>query len=96
MCTWWKHIAGDEIESLAKRIIFWVCCSDKRLLNDLKYVIDFNHTDTLEVYHSLYNKSSPKRLHFSYPFMIARAQLAVLEFNSVVGSAHRKNKQEDL
>ena len=96
MCTWWVHIAGDEIESLAKRIIIWVCCSDKRLLNDLKYVTDFNHTDTLEVYHSLYNKYSPKRLHFSYPFMIARVQLAVLEFNSVVGSAHRKNKQEDL
>ena len=84
MCTWWVHIAGDEIESLAKKIIIWVCCSDKRLLNDLKYVTDFNHTDTLEVYHSLYNKYSPKRLHFSYPFMIARVQLAVLEFNSVV------------
>ena len=28
--------------------------------------------------------------------MIARAQLAVLDFNSGVGLAHRKNKQGDL
>ena len=58
---------------------------DKRLLNDLKYLTDFNHTGTLEVYYSLYNKYSPKRLHFSYPGMIARAQLGVLDFNSGVG-----------
>ena len=45
----------------------------KRLLNDLKYLTDLNHTGTLEVYHSLYNKYSPKRLHFSYQSMIARA-----------------------
>ena len=69
---------------------------DKRLLNDLKYLTDFNHTDILEVYHSLYNKYSPKRLHFSYPDMIARAQLTVLDFNSGAGLAHRKNKQGDL
>ena len=69
---------------------------DKRLLNDLKYLTDFNHTGTLEVYHSLYNKYSSKRWHFSYPGMIARAQLAVLDFNFGVGSAHCKNKQEDL
>ena len=69
---------------------------DKRLLNDLKYLIDFNHTGALEVYHSLYNKSSPKRLHFSYPVMTARAQLAVPDFNFRVGLAHRKNKQGDL
>ena len=69
---------------------------DKRLLNDLKYLIDFNHTGALEVYHSLYNKCSPKRLHFSYPVMTARAQLTVPDFNFRVGLAHRKNKQGDL
>ena len=57
---------------------------DKRLLNDLKYLTDFNHTGTLEVYNSLYNKFSPKRLHFSSPGMIARAQLAVLDFNHAI------------
>ena len=44
---------------------------DKRLLNDLKYLTYFNHAGTLETYHYLYGKYSPKRLHFSYPFIIA-------------------------
>ena len=69
---------------------------DKRLLNDLKYLIDFNHTGALEIYHSLYNKCSPKRLHFSYLVMTARAQLAVPDFNFRIGLAHRKNKQGGL
>ena len=78
-----------------------VCCSekialDKRLLNDPKYLTVFNHTGTLEVHHSLCNKYSPKPLHFSYPGMIVRVQLAVLDFNSGAGLVHRKNKQEDL
>ena len=68
-------------------------CLNKRLLNDFKYLTNFNHTGTLEVYHSLYNKYSPKCLYFSYPVMIARAQLVVLDFNSGVGLAHRKKKQ---
>lgn len=67
--------------------------SDKNLISDLKHLTHFNHTGTLEVYHSLYNKYSPKRLHFSYPGMIARAQLAVLDFNSGVGLDHATNKQ---
>ena len=69
---------------------------DKWLLNDLKYLTDFNHTGTLEVYHSIYNKYSPKRLQFSYSGVIARAQLAVLDFNSGVGLEQSKNKQGDL
>ena len=55
---------------------------DKYLVRDLKYLTDFNHTGNLEVYHSLYNKYCPKRLHFSYGGTIARSQLAVLDFNS--------------
>ena len=58
--------------------------TDKRLICDLKYLVDFNHTGQLEVYHSLYLKYCPKRLHFSYPGMIARSQLAVMDFNSGV------------
>ena len=69
---------------------------NKRLINDLKYMTDFNHTGTLEIYHSLYNKYSPKSLHFSCPVMIARTQLAAIDFNSGVGLAHRKNKEGDL
>ena len=39
--------------------------TDKSLLGALKFLTKFNHTGTLEVYHSLYKKYSPKRLHFS-------------------------------
>ena len=56
--------------------------ANKRLLSDLRYLTSFNHTGTLEVYHSLYNKYCPKRLHFSYKGMVARSQLAILDFNS--------------
>ena len=35
----------------------------------------------LEIYHSLYNKWAPKRQHFSYPGMLARSQLAIMDFN---------------
>ena len=89
-----KPITTDERETkkfayvALKNIVL-----DKRLLNDLKYLTDFNHTGILDVYHSLYNKYIPKRLHFSYPAMIARVQLSVLDFNSRDGLAHRKNKQ---
>ena len=69
---------------------------NKRLLNDLKYLTDINHTVPLEVYRSPYKKYSPKRLHFSYPVMIARAHLAALDFNSRFSLAHRKNKERDL
>ena len=64
----------------------------KSILKDLKHLTKFSHTGVLEVYHSLYNKYSPKRLHFSYRGMVARAQLAVLDFNSGVGLAQAKTK----
>ena len=70
--------------------------SDKNLISDLKYLTRFSHTGTLEVYHSLYNKYSPKRLHFSYDGMIARAQLAALDFNSGVGLDQARNKKGEL
>ena len=59
--------------------------TDKSLLGALKFLTKFNHTGTLEVYHSVYNKYSPKRLHFSLRGIIARAELAVLDFNCGVG-----------
>ena len=55
--------------------------TDKSLLGALKFLTKFNDTETLEVYHSLYNKYSSKRLHFSLRGMIERAELAVLDFN---------------
>ena len=55
------------------------------LLGDLKHLTNFNHTVTLEVYHSAYNKYCLNQLHFSFPVMIARAELAVLDFNAGMG-----------
>lgn len=69
--------------------------TDKSLVADLAYLTNFSHTGTLEVYHSLYNKYCPKRLHFSYQGMIARSQLAVLDFNSGVGLAQAQTRQGD-
>ena len=48
----------------------------------MEYLTQFKHTGNLEVYHSVINKYSPKRLHFSLYGMIARTQLAVMDFNS--------------
>ena len=59
--------------------------ADPKLLADFPYLTKFNHTGNLEVFHSLYNKYCPKRLHFSYEVMVARSQLAVLDHNSSVG-----------
>jgi hypothetical protein len=55
---------------------------DKTLLKDLEHLTEFSHTGILEVYHSLYNKWLPKSTHFSYHGMLARSQLAALDFNS--------------
>ena len=69
---------------------------EKSLLSDLKYLTNFNHAGTLEVYHSLYNKYCPKRLHFSYEGMIARSLLAVLYFNAGVGLKQAETKLGEL
>ena len=69
---------------------------DNSLIADLKYLTEFSHTGILEVYHSLYNKYCPKRLHFSYKGMIARSQLAILDFNSGVGLSQAKTKKGKL
>ena len=58
--------------------------NSQNLLGDLKHLTNFNHTVTLEVCHSVYNKYYPKQLHFSYPAMIARAELSVLDFSAGV------------
>ena len=49
--------------------------------SDLKYFGELRHTENLEVYHSVINKYCLKRLHFSMNGMIARTQLAVIDFN---------------
>ena len=70
--------------------------TDKNLLGAIKFLTKFNHTGTLEVYHSLYNKYAPKRLHFSLHGMIARTELAALDFNCSVGIGQAKTKSGKL
>ena len=54
---------------------------EKSLLSDLPYLTDFEHMGQLEVYHSLYNKFCRKRSHFGWDGMVARSQLAILDYN---------------
>ena len=63
---------------------------------DVKHLTNFNHTGTLEVYHSVYNKYCPKWLLFSYPGMITKAELAVLDFNADVGLQLAKTNKDEL
>ena len=72
----WLDPRSEAFEAL-QRIIF-----DKSILSDLKYLTEYSHTGTLEVYHSLLNRWIPKSTHFSYTGMYARSQLAILDFNS--------------
>ena len=55
---------------------------NKRTLADMQYLAQFCHTGNLEVFHSVLTKYCPKRIRFSMHGMIARTQLAVLDFNS--------------
>ena len=70
--------------------------TDKTLLADLHYLVDFRHTGQLEVYHSLYNKFCPKRLHFGLNGMVARSQLAVLDYNDGILVGQAVTKQGEL
>ena len=63
---------------------------DKTLLSDLKHFTNFSHTRSLEVYHSTYNKKLPKSTHFSYQGMIARCQLAAIDFDLCSELSNRK------
>ena len=70
--------------------------TNKSLLSDLKYFISFNHAGNLEVYHSLYSKYCPTRLHFFDKVMVARSQLAIMDFNSDVNRKQATTKTGDL
>ena len=59
-----------------QKIVFY-----KTHLGDMKHLTNFSHTGMLEVYHSLYNKWIPKSTHFSFRGMVARSQLASIDFN---------------
>ena len=86
----WLSIDSPGYKALEKVI------SDRYLIADLSYMVDFKHTGSLEVYHALYNKYCPKRLHFSYGGMVARSQLAVLDFNGGIESGQATTKSGTL
>ena len=54
---------------------------NKKILADIKYLSKFCYQGNLEVFHSVLNKYCPKRLHFTLGGMIAKTQLAMLDYN---------------
>ena len=64
----------------------------KTLINDLKYLTRFSHTERLEVYHSFLNKWVPKSTYFSYEGMIVQSQLAAVDFNLGSDLEQKTNK----
>ena len=51
-------------------------------IKDLKHLTEFKHSGNIEVFNSLLLKYLPKRIHFSMKGMIARTEIAILDFNS--------------
>lgn len=69
-----------KLESKAYKAITQVVLN-KRFLNDIGKLTLFCHTGDLESYHSLITKYCPKRQHFGMEGMIARTQLAALDYS---------------
>ena len=86
----WLDPTSDSFKAL-QEILF-----SSKLLSDLKHLTRFSHTGSLEVYHSLYNKWLPKSHHFSYEGMIARSQLAAVDFNLGCGLDQAKKLSGEL
>ena len=54
---------------------------NKKILSRIKYLSKFSYTGSLEIFHSVLNKYFPKMFHFTLEGMIARSQLAVLDYD---------------
>ena len=61
-------------------------------MKDLEKCTKFQHSGNLEVFHSVYLKFCPKRLHFSFLGMIARTELAIMHFNSIATAVYATTK----
>ena len=82
----WLPIGSHAHEAL-KEIV-----NDKNIVNDLPYLVQFEHSGEIEVYHSLYLMYCPKRISFSYEGMYARAQLAIMDHNFGIDRVQSKTK----
>ena len=74
--TKWIQASSPSYKALQDIVL------NKRLLKDLKYLTNFDHTGSTEVYNALLNKYCPKSTHFSYEGMVSRCQLAALDHNA--------------
>ena len=100
--TMYKECEHPPLEKKERRLKPWLkegspsfialecVVKEKQLLSDLAYLTEFNHTGQFEIYHSLYNKYCPKRLHFGWNGMVARSELAILDHNSGTHFLHAK------
>ena len=68
--------SGSLVHTTLKNIVY-----NTTLLQDIKILTGFHHTDALEVFHSLILKYYPKRQHFSYVGMQVQIELAILDHN---------------
>ncbi|XP_063967630.1 uncharacterized protein LOC135157074 [Lytechinus pictus] len=80
---------GSKPHEAVQSIVF-----NQRLMKDTKQMTKACHTGAIESYHSLYLKYCPKRKHFFYPAMLARAELAVLDHNANTGREQATVKRE--
>ena len=56
----------------------------------MAHLTQFSHTGVFEVYQSLFNRWAPKSTHFSYKGMVARSQLAAIDFSQNLEQAKTK------
>lgn len=65
---------------------------DKLLVKHIRKLTRAMHTGPLECFHSALLKYTPKRQHFSYPVMLARTELAVMDHNANLGRDQATDK----
>ncbi|XP_048010409.1 uncharacterized protein LOC125244363 [Megalobrama amblycephala] len=72
----WSSPESEAHKALVRTV------KDKRLLKDLDHLTKSIHTTTLEVFHSMYLKYLPKRIHFGYDVMVHASMIAALDHNN--------------
>ncbi|KAL5021024.1 hypothetical protein ScPMuIL_000179 [Solemya velum] len=73
--TKWRKVDSKAHTEIKKIVL------NTRFLNDMTKLTLFCHTGDLESYHFLITKYCPKRQHFGMEGMIARTQLAALDYS---------------